>query len=64
MFFSTKNKPGLQILLTDYGRLFYEDHLLPTGLLREAKSGMKRADIIIVSKTPPHFFLRLNGKES
>lgn len=48
-------KPGLQIVLTDYGRLFYEDHLLPTGLLREPKSGMRRADIIIVTKTPQIF---------
>jgi tetraacyldisaccharide 4'-kinase len=48
-------KPGLQIMLTDYGRLFYQDHLLPTGYLRESKAGMKRADIIVVSKTPQFF---------
>jgi tetraacyldisaccharide 4'-kinase len=48
-------KPGLQIVLTDYGRLFYQDHLLPTGLLREPKSGMSRADIIVVTKTPQLF---------
>ncbi len=48
-------KPGLQIMLTDYGRLFYQDNLLPTGYLREPKSGMKRADIIVVSKTPQFF---------
>ncbi|MEO5642744.1 MAG: tetraacyldisaccharide 4'-kinase [Bacteroidia bacterium] len=48
-------KPGLQIMLTDYGRLFYKDHLLPTGLLREPKSGAGRADIIVVTKTPDFF---------
>lgn len=48
-------KPGLQILLTDYNRPYYEDHLLPTGLLRESKAGVKRADIIIVTKTPALF---------
>lgn len=48
-------KPGLQIMLTDYGRLFYKDHLLPTGLLREPKSGARRADIIVVTKTPDFF---------
>jgi len=48
-------KPGLQIMLTYYGRLFYQDNLLPTGYLRESKSGMKRADIIVVSKTPQFF---------
>ncbi len=48
-------KPGLQIMLTDYSRLFYKDYLLPTGYLREPKSGVRRADIIIVTKTPDFF---------
>jgi tetraacyldisaccharide 4'-kinase len=48
-------KPGLQILLTDYARLFYQDHLLPTGYLREPRKGAARADIIIVTKTPQIF---------
>lgn len=48
-------KPGLQIMLTDYGRLFYEDYLMPTGYLREPKSGVRRADIIVVTKTPDFF---------
>jgi tetraacyldisaccharide 4'-kinase len=48
-------KPGLQILLTDYANLFYQDHLLPTGYLREPKSGVRRADLIIVTKTPQLF---------
>lgn len=48
-------KPGLQILLTDYSQLFYEDHLLPTGYLREPAYGVRRADIIIVTKTPQIF---------
>lgn len=38
------------ILLTDFGRLFYEDFLLPTGRLREARTGARRADAIVVSK--------------
>jgi tetraacyldisaccharide 4'-kinase len=48
-------RPGLQILLTDYNRPYYLDNLLPMGLLREPPSGMKRADIIIVTKTPVLF---------
>lgn len=48
-------KPGLQILLTDYSQLYYEDYILPTGNLRERRSGAKRADIIIVTKTPEMF---------
>ncbi len=40
------------ILLTDYGCMFYQDHLLPIGRLREPANGKQRADLIIVSKTP------------
>lgn len=45
-------KPGLSILLTDYHNLFIDDYVLPTGNLREFRCGAKRADIIIVTKTP------------
>ena len=48
-------KPGLNILLTDYSQLFYTDQMLPTGNLREPKSGARRADIIVVTKTPAIF---------
>lgn len=44
--------PGLKILLTDYSRLYIHDSLLPGGLLREHKSGSKRADIVVVTKCP------------
>lgn len=44
--------PHLNLLLTDYGRLFYQDHLLPMGLLRESKQGAKRAQAVIVTKCP------------
>jgi len=47
-----KVKPGLSILLTDYGRLMTRDSLLPFGRLRESASQRKRADVIIVTKTP------------
>lgn len=45
-------KPGLSILLSDYGKMFYDDYLLPVGTLREWRSGKKRADIIIATKCP------------
>lgn len=45
-------KAGLNILLTDYNRLFCEDCLLPAGLLREPVSSKNRAQIIIVTKCP------------
>ncbi len=45
-------KAGLNILLTDYHRLFCDDALLPAGLLRESASGKRRAHIVIVTKCP------------
>lgn len=48
-------KPGLNILLTDYNKMFVHNHLLPGGTLREPTHGMKRADIIIVTRTPSIF---------
>jgi len=48
-------KPGLSILLTDYHRLYHDDYILPSGTLREFRNGAKRADIIIVTKTPKIF---------
>jgi tetraacyldisaccharide 4'-kinase len=47
-----KVKAGLNILLTTYDRLYVNDFSLPTGDLREPKSGAKRADIIVVTKCP------------
>jgi tetraacyldisaccharide 4'-kinase len=46
-------KPGMNILLTEYNHPFTRDYLLPSGRLREWRSGYERADIIIVSKCPP-----------
>ncbi len=48
-------KPGLSVLLTDYHRLYSEDVVLPSGTLREFRNGSKRADIIVVTKTPKIF---------
>lgn len=46
-------KPGVNILITDYSKPFYKDHILPIGTLREKRDAYKRADVIIVSKCPP-----------
>ena len=46
-------KAGLNILLTSYDRLMTHDHIMPLGRLRESIRGIKRADIIIVTKVPP-----------
>ncbi|WP_111682042.1 tetraacyldisaccharide 4'-kinase [Winogradskyella tangerina] len=45
-------KPGMNILLTAYYNLYSKDIVLPTGNLREPRSGAKRADIIVVTKCP------------
>lgn len=45
-------KPGLSVVLTDFNKLYFNDCMLPTGTLREFKSGIKRADIIVVTKCP------------
>jgi tetraacyldisaccharide 4'-kinase len=45
-------KPGHSILIIEYDKLMKEDFLLPVGSLREPKSGIKRADTIVISKSP------------
>ena len=43
---------GFNILLTAYDQLYCDDFVLPTGNLREPKSGAKRAQLIVVTKCP------------
>ncbi|HEX2394126.1 MAG TPA: tetraacyldisaccharide 4'-kinase [Bacteroidales bacterium] len=45
-------KAGLSMLLIDYNKPVFNDVLLPAGNLREPLSGMRRADIILVTKCP------------
>lgn len=45
-------KCGLNIVVSDFNNLFFEDVMLPSGTLREFKGGIKRADFIVISKTP------------
>lgn len=47
-----KVKAGFQIVLTAYHDLYIDDYLLPTGNLREPRNGVRRAQIIIVTKCP------------
>jgi tetraacyldisaccharide 4'-kinase len=46
--------PGLSVVLSDFSKLFTEDHLLPYGSLRENRRNISRADILLVTKTPTH----------
>lgn len=45
--------PGFAIILDDYNRPMHREKLLPAGLRREPLSGLKRADLIIVTKKDP-----------
>lgn len=47
-----KVKAGFYILLTSFGDLYCDDFILPTGNLRESRSGAERANVIIVTKCP------------
>lgn len=47
-------KPGFSILLTDYSRLYCDDHVMPAGRLREHPRGAQRAQFIVVTKCPEH----------
>ena len=44
--------PGLNILLTEFNRLYTRDFFLPVGRLREWREEAKRADLIVVTKCP------------
>lgn len=48
-------KPGLSILLTDYFKTYIHDQMLPLGMLREPVTGAKRAQAIVVTKSPRIF---------
>ena len=43
---------GLSILLIDYNRPITKDYLLPVGRLRESAHEMRRANIILITKSP------------
>lgn len=44
--------PAQSILLTTYQRPYFRDYPFPAGLLREFRTGSKRADAIVVTKCP------------
>lgn len=45
-------KCKLNIVLSKFSRPYFNDFVIPSGNLREPKSGIKRAQIIIISKCP------------
>lgn len=47
-----KLSPTLSIVLVDYNRPIFEDRLMPWGNLRDLPSQIRRAQVVIVSKSP------------
>ncbi len=47
-----KIKADFYILLTTFDELYCDDYILPTGNLRESRSGANRTNIVIVTKCP------------
>jgi tetraacyldisaccharide 4'-kinase len=45
-------EPKVNIVLMDYTRPIHKDHMLPWGRLRDLPSQIRRANIVIVTKTP------------
>ena len=50
-------KPGLNLLLFDYNTVFHTRLMLPAGNYREPFSGRKRANIVVITKTPEELTL-------
>jgi tetraacyldisaccharide 4'-kinase len=48
-------KAGLNMVLTDYNQPYFKDFMLPTGQLREFRSSINRADLVLVTKCPNDF---------
>lgn len=55
-------KAGLNILLFDYNTLFKTQLLLPAGDLREPMKGRKRAQVLMITKTPAELSAALRDK--
>lgn len=47
-------KPDVTIMLVDYNRPTFEDHLMPIGQLRDLPERIKTADMVIVTKCPAY----------
>ena len=47
-------KPDLSIVLVDYNRPVFKDHLIPMGKLRDLPERIGTADVVIVSKCPTY----------
>ncbi len=44
--------PDISILLVDYNKPFFQDHVLPAGTLRDTPNRWKTADMVFITKVP------------
>jgi len=47
-----KIQSGFHLLLSPYNQPFYHDYVFPAGNLRDSRKSAKRADIVLVTKSP------------
>ena len=45
-------KPALNLVLVDYNRPIFKDNLLPVGRLRDLPEQIRRADVVVMTKSP------------
>lgn len=45
-------RPSLSVLLCPYAKPYTRDYLIPSGTLRDIRASARRADIVILSKSP------------
>jgi len=45
-------KAGLNLMLTPFYKPFFKDFILPAGSLRESRKNTKRADLVLITKSP------------
>lgn len=53
-----KVKASFYVLLTKFNDLYVDDFILPTGNLRESRRGAKRANVIVVTKSPENLSVK------
>lgn len=56
-------QPHLQIVLSDFEHLIDQDWVLPAGNLREFPYQLKRADLILITKTPKDLKLEIREQK-
>ncbi len=56
--------PDLNILVTRFSEPFFRDRIFPVGWLREARSGARRADVVVFTKCPEQLNDRMMDEQA